>query len=139
MTEKARIRKLFSDLYSGSPWIDINITGSVSDLTATEAAAKPIEGLHSVWEIVNHIIDWRMNVLRRVKGEVLKTPAHNYFKPVAKVSAMAWQQTLEALEKSQHEWMKWLSDVSSGELELVYAVNGLTYYEHIQGILQHDA
>src|SRR5690606_24788707 len=89
--------------------------------------------------ITNHLIAWRENVLKRVQGEVLQTPTNNYIKKVEDISDEAWRQTQEALETTQKEWLYFLSTLSEADFRNEYPVNKLTYYQHIHGIIQHDA
>ena len=71
MKETQRIIKLFKDLYEGNPWIDVNITGTLGKITAQQAAKKIVLRHNSIWEIVNHLISWRLyqdEILSRPKG-----------------------------------------------------------------------
>ncbi len=139
MKEAQRISNLFESLYNGEPWIDINILSTIKYLTAKQAAKKNPPFKNSIWEIVNHIIDWRLNVLKRIQGQTIKTPDHNYFVEVKDTSAKAWQASLKALEDSQQSWQAFLKNYNSNDFEKIYVNNNLSYYEHIHGILQHDA
>src|SRR5687768_9063835 len=101
MKETERISKLFKDSYNGSPWIDVNLTETLSAISAEQAAKRVFSNCNSIWEIVNHIISWRINVLYRVKGEIIITPNSNYFTKIKDTSLSAWKNTLEQLEESQ--------------------------------------
>ena len=92
---------------------------TLKDITAEQAYRKINPNLNTIWEIVNHLIQWRKNILRRVQGETIITPDHNYFVPVIDPSEVAWAQSLQTLAKSHPN-------------------NNHTYYEHIHGIIQHD-
>jgi uncharacterized damage-inducible protein DinB len=139
MKEAQRISNLFEALYNGEPWIDVNIIGTIKYLTAKQAAKKLPPFKNSIWEIVNHLIDWRLNVLKRIQGQTMKTPDHNYFIEVTDRTEKAWQASLKALEDSQQNWLVFLKNYNSNDFEKIYANNNLSYYEHIHGILQHDA
>jgi hypothetical protein len=138
MKETTRIAKLFEDLYEGDPWIGVSILPNLRDLTAAQAARKIDPAWNTIWEITQHIIAWRENVLQRVQGLVIRTPQHNYIQPVTDVSEPAWQRTLDRLEESQAAWIS-LFGFPAADFQSVYSSNGMTYYEHIHGILQHDA
>lgn len=139
MKETLRISKLFSDLYDGSPWIGVNFMDTLSSLPAEKAYKRVMPQWNTIWEITNHIISWRLNVLRRVQGEVIKTPSHNYILPVKNPTDKEWQKTLKQLKESQDRWIAFLMDFNSKGFENVYPNNQMTYYEHMQGIIQHDA
>lgn len=139
MKEAQRIAKLFDDLYDGSPWIDVNIKSTLERLTFEQASKRILPGRNSIWEIANHLINWRLNVLQRVQGKTITSPGDNYFVPVTDTSDAAWNKTLEQLENSQAQWFDFLKTLREDDFTKVYAGNNMTYYEHIHGILQHDA
>ena len=139
MTEPNRIAKLFEDLYGGSPWIDVTILPTLQSLTANQAAERLYENWNTIWEITNHMISWRENVLLRVQGKVITTPSNNYIVPITDTSPEAWQNTITKLEQSQQNWIAFLKKFNVADFEKTYPGNGMSYYEHIQGILQHDA
>lgn len=134
-----RISKLFNDLYNGSPWLGVNCVETLNKISAEQASKRIAEGRNSIWEITNHVIQWRLNVLRRVQGEVIVSPDHNYMLPVENTSESAWKNTMEALTVSQEKWLEFLKKFDENEFSRKYPNNQMTYYEHIHGILQHDA
>jgi len=139
MKETQRINKLFRDIYDGHPWIDVTILGTLKTLSGEKASKKISPHWNTIWEIVNHLISWRLNVLQRLQGKVLITPDTNYFVPVSDTSETAWQQTLSRLEESQKQWEMFLNDFLDDNFSKKYSVNSFSYYEHIHGVLQHDA
>jgi uncharacterized damage-inducible protein DinB len=139
MKETERITKLFEDLYDGSPWIDVTILPNLKMLNAKQAANRIYPNWNTIWEITNHMISWRANVLQRVQGKILQTPSHNYVVPVEDISDSAWQSTLERFEETQQDWITFLKKFNSADFEKTYPPNAMTYYDHIHGILQHDA
>lgn len=139
MKEPQRILELFEDLYNGEPWLDITLIGTLENITAEQAAQKKYPDRNSIWEITNHLILWRLNVLDRVKGNAIETPETNYFYPIEDTSPEAWEKTIENLHYSEREWLVFLKSLPPKKLDDVYINSGLTNYEHIHGIIQHDA
>jgi len=139
MKEPQRILELFEDLYNGEPWLDITLFGTLQNITAEQAAEKKHPDRNSIWEITNHLILWRLSVLDRVKGNVIESPETNFFYPIEDTSPEAWAKTIDNLEYSEKEWMEFLNGLPPKKLDDVYINNGLTNYEHIHGIIQHDA
>lgn len=137
--EIKRITSLFEKLYTGDPWIDVNITSSLANISAQQASGRLLKNSNSIWEIVNHMINWRRNVLKRLQGKPIKTPGNNYFAPVTDITEAAWRKTLKKFEVTQEQWLSHLSNLKAGDLSKVYPVNEMTFYEHIHGIIQHDA
>jgi len=139
MKENELIVKLFEDLFEGSPWIDVTIMGTLKGINSKNAFKKLSANQNSIWEIVNHLINWRLNVLQRVQGKVITTPHNNYFESITDSSTSAWERTLKELQNSQTQWVKFLKDLKQVTFSKVYLNNKMTYYEHIHGIIQHDA
>lgn len=139
MRETKRIVSLFEKLYHGEPWIDVSIQGTLSGLSSAQAFHRPFPNCNTIWEIVNHMIEWRANVLQRLRGKVIVTPSNNYISPITDHSEQAWNETLKRFESAQKDWLDYLNDVDEESFESIYSPNQMTYYEHIMGILQHDA
>ena len=139
MTEQKRIKSLFEKLYNGIPWIDVNLFSTLKKISAKQASEKVLPKCNSIWEITDHLISWRLNVLRRLKGEEIINHENNYFDIVKDKSPKAWKNTLKNLEESQKLWLIYLNGIKTVEFDKVNKRNNMTFYEHIQGIIQHDA
>ena len=139
MKEQEQLNKLFTDLYDGSPWIDVNIVNTLDEITAKEAATKPFPYFNSIWEIVNHTINWRETVLKRVNGENIESPDDNYFSFIRDRSENSWQKTKERFRDSQVIWLKAIKKFKSKDLDAKHDFSTFSNYELILAILQHDA
>jgi uncharacterized damage-inducible protein DinB len=139
MKEIQRISKMFTDLYEGDPWIDVNLVDSLHKISGQQAIKKISPDHNSIWEILNHVIDWRENVSERIHGKALPSPENNYFAPITNPSDAEWQKAVNRLKSSQMKWKDLLENFKEEDLETTYAANGMSYYEHMHGILQHDA
>jgi len=139
MKEKERILSLFQKLYEGEPWIDVNIKSTLSRISAAQASARVLEKCNTIWEIVNHLIDWRNAVKERIHGNTIKTPENNYFKIIADTSRKSWTETLKKFDASQKDWIEFLSNINENDFGKIYKPSQMTNYELIHGIIQHDA
>ncbi|MBK8429611.1 MAG: hypothetical protein IPL27_28320 [Lewinellaceae bacterium] len=62
-------------------------------------------------------------MLQRVQGNTtLKTPGNNYFEPVQDISETAWKKHYPNWD-TQSEWMDFLQQLKTEQLELTYPVN----------------
>ncbi|WP_348798881.1 DinB family protein [Flavobacterium adhaerens] len=138
MSERKRILNLYQSIYNGNPWLEVTLVNTLKDITAEQAYRKTNPKLNTIWEIVNHLIQWRRNILRRMQGETITTPEHNYFVPILDPSEAAWEQSLQSLAKTQELWNSYFEKLEDSDLEKIYTNNGHSYYEHIHGIIQHD-
>ncbi len=139
MTETKRIISLFKKLYEGDPWIDVNIIDTLKNITAEKAQKRIAQGSNNIWEIVQHIISWRQNVLQRLEGKDMNTPAHNYFEKIENKSTEDWKNTMKTIALTHKQWIRFLENFKTSNFDKIYTPNEMTYYEHIHGILQHNA
>lgn len=97
MAEKDRIIDLSSRVMEGNPWHAGNIAGLLSDVTAEEAAARPVPGAHSIWQLVLHMTAWADEVRARVAGAPAGTPAVGDWPRVGPVGRARWDKARTAL------------------------------------------
>src|SRR5215212_8533582 len=86
---------------------------SVSALTAAQAAWTPAPGRHSVWQIVEHMIFWRDDNLRRLAGGGKPTPeqlASGNFPDIRDTSESAWRATVARFERSHQQIAEAIAD-----------------------------
>ncbi|MFQ6602575.1 DinB family protein [Flavobacterium sp. C3NV] len=138
MSESKRVSNLYQSIYNGNPWLEVTLANTLENVTAEQAYRKINPNLNTIWEIVNHLIQWRRNILRRVQGEIITTPDHNYFVPILDSSEASWEQSLQSLAKSQEMWNACLSDFNDADFEKIDQNNNHNFYEDIHGIIQHD-
>lgn len=139
MKQVELLAKEFQKLFNGASWIDVNIVATLASLNAEQAAAKPFGNVNSIWEIVNHLANWREAVLKRINGVDFPSPENNFFEPLADISPKAWTETLQRLNESQKAWSALLHKMNDSDLEEQSVQRKQTKYELISGILQHDA
>ena len=139
MTDQEQLSKLFSDLFEGSPWIDINIMSTLGEISAKEAATKIFPNFNSIWEIVNHVASWRETVLKRIGGEEVEAPEDNYFSYIRDRAEPSWQTSKDRLHNTEEEWLKAIKKMKKKDLQQVYDASPFTINELVNGILQHDA
>ncbi len=139
MKETDRIIKLFDDLYNGQPWLDVTFMDTLKNITPEQAAKKFKPGWNSIWEVLNHLMSWRLAILERIEGRDYPSPENNFFSPITDQSASAWNKTLENFADSQKKWVDYLRSFSADRFDEVPDNRPYTRYELIHGILQHDA
>lgn len=139
MKEKDRIIKSFEDLFSGDPWLSVNLMDTLEGISALQAATRIAPGRNTIGEIIHHVTQWRLTVLRRIQGEEVPSPEHNFLQSLEDTSETGWKETLDQLRRSHDMWIEFLRTWDESEFDTLYPGNNMTYYEHVQGILQHDA
>jgi len=86
--------------FRGESWHGPSVLEVLAGVSAEDAAAHPIPGAHSIWEIVLHMTAGYRLVLRRIRGEQVQYSLEEGWPPVSAISSEAWlenQRTLEEL------------------------------------------
>ena len=71
MTECSRLADQIRRAFDGEAWHGDALVEVLSNVSAAQAAARPIKNAHTIWEIVLHIAAWDRAVLRRIGGAVV--------------------------------------------------------------------
>ncbi|NOT34651.1 MAG: DinB family protein [Candidatus Eisenbacteria bacterium] len=100
MGEKQRVLDLLDRAYRAQAWHGPSILETLEGVSAATAAKHPLKGVHSIWELVEHMASWNEIVARRLAGEKpVVTPELN-FPPVVKTTPAAWKATLKRLARA---------------------------------------
>ena len=128
-------------VYSGSPWYGNSIKSVLKDIDPKTAFTKAARNVHTIAELVAHIIAWREFVISKIKGD-------NDFKITQKLSfdwqridrneKTAWKSLLNTLEKNQNEILTTLKKLDDGFLKLPVSRRRYDNEFLIEGGIQHD-
>lgn len=128
--------------YSGGPWHGPATAGLLEDLSAAEAAARPVPGAHSIWELVLHMTAWHGEVRRRLHGGTPDIPEEGDFPEVREVTEAVWQRDLERLDASIDQILDTLSGLAEQDLDRPggsISDPGITHRAMVNGLVQHLA
>ena len=86
--------------HSGDPWYGPSTESLIAGLSASSAASHPIEGGHSIWEVLLHMIAWQNEVARRLGGSEPALPEEGDWEAITDSSDAAWEQAKAMLSSS---------------------------------------
>lgn len=138
MTEIERIDDQLKRAFEGDAWHGPSVKEVLDGVTARQAASRPLDEAHTIWEIVRHLAAWNSTVRRRVQGETLVEPEEGDWPPVDGSDESAWKDTLVHLENSYRELRKAIAGVSESRLDEPVMVGSSTVYATLQGNVQHN-
>lgn len=149
MEEINRIEDQLRRAFEGGAWHGPALREALADVTAERAAARPVAGAHSIWEIVRHVAAWHGAVRRRLEGEPAQLPAEGDWPPVTDTSEAGWSETLHALEQSYHALRRTVAGLTGAQLnDYIYGTlgtepdpptgAGVSIYVTLHGVIQHD-
>lgn len=146
MSEVTRLIDQFQRAHDGDPWHGSPLKAILKGVTAAQAARKPPNGAHSIWELVLHITAWRTETTRRATGAPAGEPAEGDYPPVGDPTPARWTAALAALDDSHARLVEAVRGMRDDDLLKPTTDprnrplgTGVTYYELFHGIVQHDA
>jgi uncharacterized damage-inducible protein DinB len=132
--------------FDGDPWHGPSLKAVLNGVTASQAAAKPSPGAHSIWELVLHMTGWKREVASRLRGAEAGEPAAGDWPAVGEPSQARWRAAKDDLARAQTELLDALRALPPARLHRpVRDVRdrrlgtGMTVYQTIYGLIQHDA
>lgn len=63
------IVKQLQDVQDGDLWLDETFAKKIDLLTEEQALTRPIPEMHSVAEIISHLLEWRKGCMLKLQGE----------------------------------------------------------------------
>lgn len=138
MREVERIAEQLQRAHEGGAWHGPALSELIRGVTAEQAAARPVEGAHSIWEAVAHVEAWERAVLNRLGGD----PAQIYntdedWPATAEVSEQAWRKTLARLTKTYLALRDAVLGLEDEALDEPILPNMSTRYVSLHGAIQH--
>jgi uncharacterized damage-inducible protein DinB len=114
----------------------------LNGVTALQAAAHPIPGAHSIWELTMHIEAWERACLRRLNGDPAQLTDEEDWQPVNDTSDAAWESTKQQLVDTHRELLDAIARVDDSRLNDPIITNSTapfsSVYVTLHGGVQHD-
>ena len=140
MSETVRIADQLRRSFEGRAWHGDSLLKILDGISAAQAAARPIKGAHSIWELVLHIAAWDAAVLRRLSGKAASVSKARNFPVIKDTSKVAWHSALGHLKQVHEELVAAVAAFPDSRLGR--GVPGKparhTYYYMLHGVVQHE-
>jgi len=139
MGEAVRIEDQLTRSFEGKAWHGPSVTDLLLGVDAEAAAARPLPGAHTIWEIVLHMSVWQDVVRRRLEGERIDTVStEDDWPAVGEPGKTAWGEAMRRLHNG-HERLR----ASVGRLDDLRLGDKVperdhTVYHMLHGIIQHN-
>jgi uncharacterized damage-inducible protein DinB len=140
MSETERIVEELKLSFEGEPWHGPSLMEILDGVDAKTAAAHPVAGAHSIWELALHIAAWEKAIRTRiVEKRALQLNDEENFPRVSDASESAWHRAIETLQQNHRELIATVLGMS--EAQLSQQVPGKPYDIRfmVHGASQHAA
>jgi uncharacterized damage-inducible protein DinB len=139
-TGSREITRLIDQLeraYAGDAWLGMPVRELLIDVEAGAAAAHPIGGAHSVWELVTHITYWLDAAARRLGGEAVGPRDDEDWPAPPPPTSAAWTGAMAALQASHERLLAAVRRLDDSDLDGPVPGQTYTKYVLLHGVLQH--
>lgn len=138
MKEIQRIEDQLKRAVEGGAWHGPSVLEILNNVTAMQAAARPIPGAHNIWEIVVHIAAWEGACRRRLEGDRAELPSEEDWPSLNDTSELAWERAKATLMEGHQKLRQAITRVEESRLDEPILPDMSTVYVTLQGAVQHD-
>jgi len=133
------LTRQLSDTMDGEPWIDETYSKKITTLTEEQAYTRPHPDVHSVAELVSHVLVWRYSVLSILKGSTrtITMASPDNWKDNDTLRKEGWTELKEKLYKSQQDIIAFLEQQDDDYLQKLDK-EGHSYLYYAEGLIHHD-
>lgn len=144
MTTALKLQNALEDAFVGQPWYGTPISTIVTDGSWIAAYNKPQGSVHSIANIVLHMIAWTEEIINRLQGNPAAEPARGDWPEPGEASEQKWNEMVIDLDEANSNLIKaiqafhedrWNQPIND-ERNLGGPVT--TYKELIYGFIQHQ-
>src|SRR5262245_24556108 len=124
---------------TGPMWHGPALNDVLDGVTHEAAAAHPVAGAHSIWELVLHITVWADIARARLHGERLTDPSSTEdWPPIDAVTATAWTLAIERLRDSHRALADDGKQVDEARPAEKVASLGYSVSNLLHGVIEHS-
>ncbi len=114
----ARVVETLRRSFDGGAWHGPSLGEALDGCSAADAAARPIPGAHSVWELTLHAAAWADEVAARAAGARPGLPRAGDWPPVPEpADADAWRDARAALDAARDRVLAAVAAVAPERLD----------------------
>lgn len=127
------------DIQEKENWLDENFKRKLGSVEAEKAFERPLPELHSVAELISHVLVWRIESIRKLKGldANLTVDSPENWRTNDQLKAIGWLNLQKEFYQSIYTLIEMLSDKEDTFLENKYR-DGYSFKYLIEGLIHHD-
>jgi uncharacterized damage-inducible protein DinB len=138
MREAVRIADQLKRAFYGDAWHGPAVMEALEGVDATTAGKRPIEGAHTIWELVDHIAAWLDIVRRRLNGEEFDVTQEMDWQPASRTGESAWRESLARMKQAESALRTAVLQIPDSRLEEPATEGARPVYILLDGAIQHS-
>lgn len=139
--EIQRIKHSFKMIYNGTPWHGTSLLDLLKGVDYLQASQRVFPNSHSIWELVQHVYNWREFAVKKMEGEagfdIVLNSESDWANLQIPIEA-SWQNLLSELVENQKVMLEMLEGWLDEQLDDQVPGKDYTYYTLLHGIIKHD-
>jgi uncharacterized damage-inducible protein DinB len=138
-SEAAGIADQLRRAFDGSAWHGPAVLELLVDVDAATAAARPIVGVHSIWELLLHIAVWDNAGMVRLTGKKWQPAGLDNFPELpAKPTEDVWRKAVATAKRTHEKLVKTVAALPESRLRDRVPGKRYDFYHMFHGIAQHE-
>lgn len=142
MNEVERISDQYQRAFNGEAWHGPSVLSILEGVNAAQAAAHPIPGAHSIWELTLHIAAWENAIARRLRGDRAQLSDSEDWPIISDTGEASWNSTVHQLRENHKALMDEIAKVDQDKLDRPIIEDPdqpfSSIYVTLHGGVQHD-
>lgn len=122
----------------GEMWHGPAVAELLVGVSPEKAAAHPVPGAHSIWELVLHMTVWAEIARERLAGRATGSPPpERDFLPVPPPTGDAWRAAVDGLDSAYRSLAEATATLDQAQLETRVAGQEYTARILVHGVVEH--
>lgn len=138
MEEISLIADQIASGFHDGAWPAVSVRDLLRGMSPKEAAAHPMAGVHSVWEIALHLGFWHDAVRRRLAGEAVEYEQDEDWPTPGPATEASWSAVLNRLDQTHAGLVQAVRSLPPDVLTRRVPGRSFTVYFMLHGVPQHD-
>jgi len=123
--------------FEGDAWHGPALLELLHHLDAATAAARPLDSVHSIWELMLHVAAWDDAAFRRLGGEKVQLTGTANFPAVPKPTQAKWHDAIAHAKNTHDLLVKTVAALPEARLRERVPGKRYDFYFMLHGVAQH--
>jgi uncharacterized damage-inducible protein DinB len=137
-SESALIAEQLRRAFEGEAWHGPALLELIENVDPATAAATPLPGVHSIWELILHVAAWDGAAIRRLEGETVQLTGTANFPIVPQPSDTAWREAIAQVKLTHDTLVTMVAALPDSRLHDQVPGKDHDFYFMLHGVVQHE-